>query len=370
MTRGNGRHKMKDIVMIAMCGFLCGLDSFEEVAEFAQDQEPWFRTFLELPNGIPSHDTIERVLSMLDAEQFEQCFSNWAQSVAKLFPGEVVAIDGKSMRHSYDKATSKKALHIVSAWAADNELVLGQVATDEKSNEITAIPKLLQALQLADCVVTIDAMGCQTEIARQIVEDKSADYILALKGNQPTLQVAVAAHFATALDDPQQSKRLSTTTTVDKGHGRIETRTCWVSHDLSMFADRRKWTGLRSLVMIESTRDTGTAVSTEKRYYISSIVDGTAERMLHAVRNHWGVENRLHYRLDVSMGDDASRRRAANAAHVSTVMRRIALNLFRLPGRNTTSIPRLQAKCLYRPDFRATILLTGKASPSRSLTNA
>ena len=344
-------------------------ESFEEIAEFGQAEEKWFRQFLELPNGVPSHDTLERVLSMLDAEEFERHFSRWAQSVRTLFPGEVIAIDGKTIRRSYDRASGKKPVHIVSAWAAENELAIAQIKTDDKSNEITAIPQILESLYLSGCIVTIDAMGCQREIAHQITEEKGADYILSLKGNQPTLQTEVESYFKFALSN-EASQHIRFAETVDKGHGRIETRKCWVSTDVDWFEDKEKWAHLNSFVRVESTREIDGDTSVEQRFYISSLAGVSAEQMLQAIRNHWGVENKLHYRLDVSMGEDGSRRRRGNLAQISAAMRKIALNLFRLPGRNSRSIPRLKAKCLYSQAFRAGVLLAGKTQQSRSLMNA
>lgn len=370
ITKGNLRHELKDIVIICMCGFISGIESFEEIEEFAQAQEGWFRQFLELPNGIPSHDTMERVLSLLDAGEFERRFGRWAQSVTALFPGEVIAIDGKTVRRSYDGASGGKAAHIVSAWAAENELCIGQVKTEDKSNEITAIPEILESLYLAGCIVTIDAMGCQTEIARQITEENAADYVLGLKGNQPTLQAEVETYFAWVLEDKIEVASIRFAETTDKGHGRIETRKCWVSDDVEWFGDREKWANLNSFVQIESTRQIGEEKTVENRFYISSLADCSAEKMLQAIRDHWGVENKLHYRLDVSMGEDGSRRRKGNLAQVSAAMRRIAINLFRIPGRNIRSLPRLQSKCLYSPDYRAQVLLAGKTQKSGSVMNA
>jgi len=351
---------LKDIILIGLCGMLCGLNSFEEIEEFAIDQMNWFRQFLDLPNGVPSHDTMERVLSMLDAEEFERRFTNWSQGVAQLFPGDAVAIDGKTIRRSGDAGSAKKPIHIVSAWASRSELCIAQVETEEKTNEIKTIPKLLETLHLAGCIVTIDAMGCQKEIARQIVEEKAADYVLGLKGNQGALHSDIKTWFEGAKHDPVEAAKLQFAQTVDKGHGRIEVRKCWVSEALDWLDPKSEWTNLQSIICIEAERQIGEKKSVETRYFISSLAGQGPEKMLETVRNHWGIENKLHYRLDVSMGEDASRRRKKNFAKVAAVMRKMILNLFAIPGRNKRSIPRKLAKSLYSLDFRAQVLFSGK----------
>lgn len=368
-AKGNLRHNFKDIIVIVLCGLLSGIRCFEEIEDFANAKKEWLATFLELPNGIPSHDTMARVLSVLDVVEFERRFGQWAQLVANMLPGTVVAIDGKTMRHSYNKATGQKAAHIVSAFAAECELTIAHMKVDEKENEIVAIPTILEALHLAGCIVTIDAMGCQREIAKQITEVKAADYVFGLKGNQPTLQREVKEYFDA---EAENKETVRFTETTEKAHGRIETRKCWVSDDVNWFEDKQKWPNLNSLVRIESTRYCCVTkkTSVEIRHYISSLATPTAQAMLQVIRSHWGIENKAHYIVDVTMGEDACRRRKANFAQVTSLLNRMVLNLFKIPGRNTTSIPRKQAKCAYNDAYRAQVLFSGKTTKIRSSMNA
>ena len=321
------RHKLLDILVIALCAGLCGIDDFAGVELFARLKKDWFSTFLELPGGIPSHDTFGRVFSRLDPKAFEACFRNWIAALAEVATEGVVAIDGKSLRGSFDTASGKSPLHLVSAFSASSELCLGQVTTDEKSNEITAIPALLQTLGLKGCIVTIDAMGCQKEIARQIVVDAKADYILALKGNQGTLHQDVRDYFeapgALWKDAPH-----SVFEETDKGHGRIEIRRVVATGALGWLAQRKDWRGLTSLAMVESTRIIGEKETTERRYYITSL-PADATRIGRAVREHWAIENRLHWCLDVTYNDDASRIRKDHGPQNMAVLRRLSVNLLR-----------------------------------------
>lgn len=323
-------HQLLDIVLIAICAVVCGAENWVEVAECGEAKREWFSRFLKLPNGIPSHDTFGRVFAALDAAEFERCFFEWVQAVSVLTVGQVIAIDGKTLRRSHDLRQGKAALHLVSAWASANGLVVGQVATDAKSNEITAIPELLRLLDLKGCVVTIDAAGTQTAIAAQIVAG-GADYVLALKGNQKGLAEDVTrlfdwAHsivFAELAHDHVQS--------ITKGHGRIERRDCWTITDERYLGDLRQgrqWPALRSVVQVQLERRAGGQVSIETRYYISSLPGGAAQ-LQQAVRTHWEVENKLHWCLDVAFNEDASRIRRGHAAHNFAVLRRLALNLLR-----------------------------------------
>lgn len=321
------RHKLLDILVIALCAGLCGIDDFAGVELFAQLKKDWFSTFLELPGGIPSHDTFGRVFSRLDPKAFEACFRSWIAALAATATEGVVAIDGKSLRGSFDTASGKSPLHMVSAFSASSGLCLGQVATDAKSNEITAIPALLQTLGLKGCIVTIDAMGCQKEIARQIVVDAKADYILALKGNQGTLHQDVRDYFE-APSAPWKEAPHSLFEETDKGHGRVEIRKVTVTDDLGWLAQRKEWRGLTSLAMVESTRIIGEKETTERRYYISSL-PANAARIGRAVREHWAIENRLHWCLDVTFNDDASRIRKDHGPQNMTVLRRLSVNLLR-----------------------------------------
>lgn len=314
-------HSLEDILFIAIASIICGAEGWNEMEEFGKCKEDWLKTFLRLPGGIPSHDTFNRVFSALDPEELESCFMDWTRSVADLCKNEVIAIDGKSMRGS--RSTDKKSIvHMVSAWAEQNHLVLGQVKVEEKSNEITAIPRLLELLVVKGCIVTIDAMGCQKDIASKIIE-KEADYLLALKGNQGNLveQVEDSFRFLPPCDSQEE---------IDAGHGRVETRRCMVISDLSLIEAKEDWEGLKSLVKIESERYIKATGKTEKetRLYISSL-QADAGLINRSVRAHWGVENSLHWVLDVGFNEDNSRKRTGFAAQNYSLLNRIALNLLK-----------------------------------------
>ena len=320
-------HKFEDLLLISLCALLCGAESFEDMELFGDTKQEWLRTFLELPHGIPSHDTFKRLFAALDPQRFLEAFMRWTQSLRTALAGEVVAIDGKALRRALDAGESPKV--IVSAWAAGNGLVLGQRKVDEKSNEITAVPELLRTLELAGCIVTLDAMGCQRRIAREITE-ADADYVLSLKGNQGTAHAEIQSYLdaAIAAGDPA----LVHSEEVEKGHGRIETRRCWQSADIGWFADRGQWEGLRSVGCIEAVRESHGHTSRERRYYLSSL-SLDAARVAHAVRRHWGVENQLHWVLDVVFGEDQSRARTGHAAENLATLRRWALNLLKADTR-------------------------------------
>jgi len=321
------RHKLLDILVIALCGGLCGIDDWAGVEIYGHLKEDWFRSFLELPGGIPSHDTFGRVFSRLDPKAFEACFRSWIEALAEQAAPGVVAIDGKTLRGSFDAAADKSPLHMVSAFSATSGLCLGQEATDAKSNEITAIPALLQTLALKGCIVTIDAMGCQREIAKQIVADAKADYVLALKGNQGTLHQDVKNYFE-APNTPWKEVPHSLCEETDKGHGRIEIRRVIATDDIKWLPQRKEWRGLTSSAMVESTRIIGAKETTERRFYISSL-PADAAKIGSAVRQHWAIENRLHGCLDVTYNDDASRIRKDYGPQNMTVLRRLSVNLLR-----------------------------------------
>ncbi len=321
------KHSFTDVLVISICGFICGIDNWVELEEFGEAKEEWFRTFLELPNGIPSHDTFGRFFGALDPEAFSRCFSRWVAAIAELSEGEVVAIDGKTLRRSFDRASSKAAIHMVSAWASQNGLVLGQVKTDEKSNEITAIPKLIEILHLHGCIVTIDAIGCQKEIVASIV-DKGADYVISLKGNQGKLHEATAEFFRDAREEKFETVEHAFTETLDTDHGRIECRRYWISPQIDWFRhEREEWAGLTSVGMVEAERTIDGKTSSEVRYFISSLAGNDAEKFARAVRAHWTVENNLHWVLDVAFDEDHCRVRKDNAPENMAMLRHVALNL-------------------------------------------
>lgn len=324
----NKRHVFLDIIMIAVCAAICGADTWDDIELFGISKEGWFKPFLRLPHGIPSHDTFRRVFARLDAERFQSCFVKWVQAVEMLMVGQVVALDGKTLRRSHDRANGKEALHLVSAWASENRLVLGQRVVDDKSNEITAIPQLLDILELSGCIVTIDAIGTQTAIAERII-DKHSDYVLPVKENQGRLHEALRGLF----DDPAELRWVECDyhKTVSKGHGRIEIRECWTTSDpeyLQYIATLSEWKGLQSIGVVQTERRSGDASTVKRRYFISSL-SSDAKRMLHAVRTHWEIENKVHWILDVVFREDDCRVRKGNGAQNFAVLRHIALNLLR-----------------------------------------
>jgi predicted transposase YbfD/YdcC len=326
-------HKLIDILTITNCAVLSGAEGFNEIASFGEAKCAWFKTFLELPNGIPSHDTFNRVLSALDPREFHECFLRWTETLRQAVSGEIVAIDGKALRRAMSKG--KGIPHIVSAWSQQNRLVLGQLKVSEKSNEITAVPELLRVLELKDCIVTLDAMGCQKKIAEQIVQ-AGADYVLALKSNHEVVLQEVKSFLDETIqrDADRRArgqspvKTLAYYETVEKGHGRIETRRYWQSEELTWFADLGLWKKLCSVGVVESTRELDGDKTTERRYFLASL-QLDARRFAEAVRGHWSVENQLHWQLDVSFGEDQSRARAGHAAENLATLRRLALNIIK-----------------------------------------
>src|SRR6185312_3414690 len=316
-------HRLEDILVIAICALLCGADSFEDMEVFGDAKEEWFRTFLELPHGIPSHDTFNRLFAALDPEQFLESFMKWTQSLRKAVPQEIVALDGKALRRALNQGQTAKV--VVSAWAAENGLVLGQQKVEDKSNEITAVPELLRRLELAGCIVTLDAMGCQKEIAKEIHE-ADADYVLALKGNQGTAFAEIKKYLDEAIE--RKDKELGFVEKADKGHGRWEIRRYWQSGKIDWFADRDQWENLRSVGVVESVREIGQQRSVERRYYLSSL-PVEIETFAKAVRSHWLIENQLHWVLDVHFREDQSRARNKHAAQNLATLRRWALNLIK-----------------------------------------
>lgn len=322
-------HNLMDILVIAISAVICGADTWVDVASFGRAKAKWFEGFLELPNGIPSHDTFNRVFNRLDPEQFQNCFVSWITAASELIEGQVIAIDGKVLRRSHDRGIGKGAIDMVSAWANANHLVLGQTKVDDKSNEITAIPKLLAALDIAGCIVTIDAIGCQTEIAATIV-DRDADYALALKENQGRLYEDVRLVFDDLENSDYTVYKHDYARLVTKGHGRIETRECWTISDpevLRWLWGSANWKNLSAVVRIRARRQIGDEISCEDRFYVTSI--SGAKPVLRAVRSHWGIENRLHWILDIAFDEDRHRLRKEHGPQNFAVLRHIALNLLK-----------------------------------------
>jgi len=318
------KHKLLDIIAIAVCATIAGADGWVAIALFGKSKEAWLRTFLDLQNGIPSHDTFGRVFGLLDPLAFQQAFRQWVDAIQGKIQG-LVAIDGKTVRGSHDRAKGKQAIHIVSAWAVDHGLCLGQVKVDDKSNEITAIPELLKLLQLNGCLVSIDAMGCQREIAQDILQ-AGGDYLLAVKGNQGTLAEDVEQEFKQAMADDFAHMEHFYRKVIEKGHGRIEERQYWYTHDVQGLGTLERWPQLNGMVMCRAKRTLNGQTSVEDRYFITSATHDDVCRIADAVRNHWGIENGLHWVLDVAFLEDQSRIRCGYAAENIATVRKIAHN--------------------------------------------
>jgi len=325
------KHKLIDIIAIAICGVICGADNWVEIAYFGEVKEGWLRQFLELPNGIPSHDTFNDVFARLDGEAFRRCFIQWVQAVYRVTDGQVIGIDGKSLRHSYDKGRGKEAIWLVNAWASQAQLALGQTVVEAKSNEITAIPVLLEVLALKGCIVTIDAIGCQTNIA-QLIVDKEADYILSVKQNQPSLYEDMVELFRGVQEVHFQQVPHTYAERVNKNHGRVEHRRCWAISDvelLNYLRHKDDWAGLQTVFMIERKRYLPhQEVSRENAYFMTSLPNDAAY-LLHASRSHWGIENGLHWVLDIAFREDEARLRQGFGDQNFAVLRQLALNLLR-----------------------------------------
>ena len=329
-------HELLDIVAIAICAVVAGADSWDDIEDFGNAKHDWLKTFLDLPNGIPSHDTFRRLFERLDPDEFQKGFLGWIEALHEATERQVIAIDGKTLRRSFDRAKGKSALHLVHAWATANHLLLGQVAVDEKSNEITAIPKLLKMLAISGAIVTIDAMGCQKEIARTI-RGRKADYVLALKANHEHLFEQVVAFWDGACARLMKGPDIRYHREWSEGHGRAEARRCWATSDLDWLEGREEWEGLQSVVMVEAERFIGDSLSVETRYYLSSLPND-AKLLNEAVRSHWGVENSLHWVLDVTFNEDRSRIKKENAPENFGLLRRLALCLLKKESTSKRSI--------------------------------
>ena len=345
----NKLHNLIDILLVGVIAVICGAETWQQMVGFAKSKEDFLKTFLELPSGIPSKDTISRAFSSIDSNQFESCFIDWVNSIADLSKGQIIAIDGKTIRGAKSHA-NKSPIHMVSAWACENNLVLGQVRTAEKSNEITAIPELLDILNISGNTITIDAMGTQKEIAKKIIH-QDGDYILAVKANQPQLLEDIKDEF-------KFYKPLELETAYDLGHGRIETRTCSVITDFQFIAPINEWKNLNAIIKIESIREfKNSNKATEKatRYYISSL-QNNANQFQSKIRSHWAVENKLHWTLDVAFSEDASRKRAGNAAQNYSILLKIALNLLKNEHSKKLSIKSKRLEAGWNEDYLLKIL--------------
>jgi predicted transposase YbfD/YdcC len=339
-------HLMEDIIFITIAAVICGAETWNEIEDFGKSKESWLGQYLQLPSGIPSHDTFNRFFSALDPQAFEQAFLSWVKDVVRLTEGEVISIDGKTLCGTKG---SKRAVHLVSAWSSANQLSLGQIKVGEKSNEITAIPRLLEVLALKGCIVTIDAMGCQRDIAEKIIA-KEADYILAVKGNQGLLEENVK-------DTIRFTQPSSQWTEEDAGHGRIEKRICSVYQDLSLIENASAWKSLYAVVKIDSYRYIKCSAKEEweTRYYITSC-QASAQKLGKSIRSHWGIENELHYQLDVSFHEDDSRKREGYAAQNFSLINRIALGLIKNENSKKSSVKRKRLEAGWNNDFLLKIL--------------
>tara|TARA_B100001123_G_C15180321_1_gene975086 strand:- start:34 stop:1218 length:1185 start_codon:yes stop_codon:yes gene_type:complete len=351
------RHHLIDIVVIAVCGAICGADNWVHIAEFGRSKYDWLKTFLELPNGIPSHDTFGRVFARISPEHFQDCFSAWVQSLLPKFDEEIVPIDGKTLRHSYDRTSGKAAVHMVNAWAVKNRLVLGQFHCEGGLDEITIIPELLRVLALKGCIVTVDAIGCHKSVAEQVI-DRQGDYVLAVKANQPKLLDHVRQIFDREERQLHRDLSVDTFETHDENHGRMETRRYWTTDQVDDFADWTAWKGLGLFGMVETQRQVGDQVSVERRYYIASL-DNDAQRFGEAVRSHWSIENSLHWVLDVVFREDDSRVRTGHAPENLALLRQIAVSLLQQEKTAKVGVQTKRLKAGWDNTYLAKVLSAG-----------
>ena len=361
-TGKNIRHTLKDIVLLSVCGVIAGNESWDEIEEYGIWKEQWLKKFLELPNGVPSHDTLRRVFTRIKPEQLEIMFREWTKELYLNHKDpeqkSLIAIDGKTLRRSHDRYHNQSVAHLVSAWLSDHSLVLGQVKTDEKSNEITAIPELLEALEIQDSVITIDAMGCQSTIAT-LIKKKNADYILAVKDNQKQIHEQLKWFF----DDIQLPSDVDTglvnhETTFTKDHGRIERRDYLISSEIDWMAKELEgFPDVKSIGMSRCRRTVGNKTSVEKRYYITSL-DPDCELFMKAVRSHWGIENKVHWVLDMVFREDESRMRTGHLATNMSVLRRIAMNVVRRDATSKKSLKLRRKIAFMRDDYLEQLLFS------------
>ena len=351
------KYPLLDILLITLVRVICGADGWEAIEEVGKNKLKLLKKYGYFHYGIPVHDTIARIISAIEPAQFQECFINWMKDAELSTQGEIIAVDGKTVRGSYDKKGKQSAIHMVSAFAAENRVVLGQIKTEEKSNEITAIPELLSKLDIKGAVVTIDAMGCQKAIAKKIIQ-KEADYVLAVKGNQGHLSSAIRDLFDIAHEEKFNQLSHQFTEEIDKGHGRVELRRYWLTEDLSSIKDfTEKWIGLTSVGMVESQRHIGDKITIERRYFICSLKEGDG-LFAKAVRRHWSVENELHWVLDVSFREDASRIRRGNSAENMATTRHITLNMLRDEKTCKKGIKAKRFKAALDTDYAGKVLST------------
>ena len=349
-------HPLIEIIIIAICGVICGADDWVAIETWAKIKVGWLKKFLDLEKGIPSHYTFRRVFAQIDPEQFQAGFMSWTEAVFTVTKGQVIAIDGKQMRGSKSKKRGEKAICMVSAWATENDLVLGQVKAEDKSNEIKAIPQLLELLDVSGCLVTIDAAGCQKKNA-EIIMDQEGDYLLALKKNQGHLYEDVEAVFEHANKQEFKGIDADYVRSVSQGHGRLEIRECWVIDDetqLDFLRTRQEWTGLESVVMIRAIRDDGREVTITDKYFISSLA-ADAQRILTAKRSHWGIENNLHWLLDVAFAEDKHQLGGLGAANMA-VLRHMALGLLKQDKTAKIGIKNKRLKAAWDEDYLLRVL--------------
>ncbi len=353
----NIKHQLNDIIIISVCAVICGADGWNEIEEYGKAKESFLSQFLTLANGIPSNDTFRRVFSRLDPDCFKKCFLNWVNEFIQIIGGDIIAIDGKTLRRSFDKVQNKNAIHMVSAWSHENQIVLGQVKTSEKSNEITAIPNLLKVLDIEDCVVTIDAMGAQKAIVQQII-DQGGDYVISLKGNQQTLNDDIRLYMEQMPKNEIDSHLQAELETVDGDHGRIETRRYRQITDIDWLHNKSSWIGLTSVGSVESIREINGAETREIRYYISSL-NLDINYFAHAVRSHWGIENKLHWCLDIGFREDESRIRKDNAPENFAILRHLVINMIKMETSSKAGIKIKRSKAGWDDSYLMKIL-TGK----------
>ncbi len=351
------RHPLINIITIAICAVICGADNFVTMAEFGRSKKKWFESFLDMPNGIPSHDTFNDVINRLDQSAFVKCFTQWIKQLA-LKDENVIALDGKVLRRTLDKMNDCKAVWLVSAWSVANNMCFGQIQVNDKSNEITAIPKLLALLDIKGATITIDAMGCQTEIAEKIVE-QGAHFLLALKGNQGEFHQDISLYLD-ALISNQSNQSFDYYQSVNGDHGRIETRKTWFVTDLDWLQQRHpRWAKVKGIAVIESERIIGDECSVERRYYITSHLDKDAQFIGEAIRSHWCVENKLHWQLDISFNEDQCRLRSGNAAANFSFLNKIALNLLKNEKTAKIGIKSKRLKAGWDENYMMNVLTVG-----------